>query len=196
MSRTQANEITAAKAGQRLGFAGKSRAGLRRRPGVAELVRRDHQLNEQMKTPFWPVALLTLLGIFNFSALGQSTTTSLAQAANKAMAEGKDGTLNVGFARVLGLKAEQPLPLKRIQTENDGATNVLNVLRENTNTIILYERRQHITTFYLTDRSGTLKRAVVNDGAIANGGLTNLTLKAAASDFEKQKKIWLQQTAR
>jgi len=145
-----------------------------------------------MKTSFCPVALLTLLGLLNLSAPGQSTTNSLAQAANKAMVEGKDATLNVGFARFLGLKAEQPLPLKRIQTEKDGATNVLNVLRENTNTIILSERRQLITTFYLTDRSGTLKRAVVNDGAIANAGLTNLTLKAAASGFAKQKRLWQQ----
>ena len=75
-------------------------------------------------------------------------------------------------------------------------TNVLNVLRDNPNTLILSERRQLIGTFYLTDRSGTLKRAVVNDGAIANGGITNLTPKAAAADFEKQKQIWLQQTAR
>ena len=112
------------------------------------------------------------------------------------MAEGKDATLSVGFARFFGLKAEQPLPLKRLQTEKDGVTNVLNVLRDNTNTIIMSERRQLVTKFYLTDQSGTLKRAVVNDGAIANGGLTNLTLTSAMSDFEKQKILWQQKTAR
>jgi len=154
------------------------------------------QVKAQMTTSIWIVALLTILGLFDFSARGQSTTNSLAHAADKALAEGKDATLNVGFARFLGLKAEQPLPLKRIQFDKDGATNVLNVLRDNPNTLILSERRQLITTFYLTDRSGTLRRAVVNDGGIANGGITNLTLKAAAGDFEKQKKIWLQHTAR
>ncbi len=35
----QANEITAANAGMRLGFAGKSRVGLSARPGVAEFGR-------------------------------------------------------------------------------------------------------------------------------------------------------------
>jgi hypothetical protein len=35
-----ANKITAANAGQRFGFAGKSRVGLSPRPGVAEFVRR------------------------------------------------------------------------------------------------------------------------------------------------------------
>ena len=149
-----------------------------------------------MRTSIWPVALLTILSLFDFSAQGQSTTNSLAQAADKALAEGKEATLNVGFARLLGLKAEQPLPLKRIQFEKNGVTNVLNVLRDNPNTLILSERRQLIATFYLTDRSGTLRRAVLNDGAIANGGITNLTLKAASGDFEKQKKIWLQQTVR
>lgn len=110
------------------------------------------------------------------------------------MAEGKEATLNVGFARLLGLKADQPLPLKRLQFERDGMTNVLNVLRDDPNTIILSERRQSLATFYLTDRSGTLRRAVVNDGAIANGGITNLAVKAAAPGFEKQKNLWLQQT--
>src|SRR5687767_6995300 len=106
-----------------------------------------------MKTSFGSIALLTLLGLFDFSASGQSTTNSLAKVAEKALAEGKEATLNVGFARFLGLKADQPLPLKRLQFEKDGMTNVLNVLRDNTNTIILSERRQSLTTFYLTDRS-------------------------------------------
>jgi len=148
-----------------------------------------------MRAPIWTVSLLALLGFFGFSAPGQSTN-SLEQAADKALVEGKEGTINVGFARFLGLKAEQPLPLKRIQFEKDGATNVLNVLRDNPNTLILSERRQLIATFYLTDRAGTLKRVVVNDGAIANGGITNIPLKAAAGDFEKLKKMWLQQTSR
>ncbi|HLK54614.1 MAG TPA: hypothetical protein VKU42_14230 [Candidatus Angelobacter sp.] len=149
-----------------------------------------------MRSFLWRIALLALVCLLNFSASAQSATNQLAQVADKALADGKDATLNVGFARYLGLKAEQPLPLKRIQIGKEGVTNVLNVLRDNTNTIILSERRQMLTTFYLTDRSGTLRRAVVNDGAVANGGITNLTLKAAADDFEKQKKLWLQQTAR
>lgn len=150
---------------------------------------------KQMKIPIWAVALLIFLSPFDFYAQGQSTTISLTQVADTALAEGKEATLNVGFARLLGLKVEQPVPLKRIQFAKDGATNVLNVLRDDPNTLILSERRQLVTTFYVTDRSGTLRRAVVNDGAIANGGVTNLTLKAAAGGFEQQKKLWLQQTA-
>ena len=149
-----------------------------------------------MKTSFWLIASLAVLGLSDFSTSGQSTTDSLAKVADKALLEGKEATLNVGFARFLGLKAENPLPLKRLQFEKDGMTNVLNVLRDNTNTIILSERRQALTTFYLTDRSGELRRAVVNDGSVANGGMTNLTLNGATAGFQKQKKLWLQQTAR
>ena len=75
-------------------------------------------------------------------------------------------------------------------------TNVLNVLREPPNTLILLERRQSLATFYVTDRSGTLRRAVVNDDAIEKGGITNIALRVAAPGFEKQKKLWLQHTAR
>jgi len=141
-------------------------------------------------------ALLTLLGLFDISAQAPSGNESLAQVADKALAEGKDAKLNVGFALVLGLDAEQPLPLKRIEFVKAGVTNVLNVVRDHTNTIILSERWQFLATFYLTDRSGALRRAVVNDGAIAVGGLTNLPLSAAAAGFQKQKKLWLQQTTR
>ncbi len=148
-----------------------------------------------MKTSSLLIALFTVLNLFDFSAPAQSATNSLAQAADKALAEGKETTLNVGFARYLGLKAEQPLPLKRIQIEKDGATNTLSILRDNPNTIILSERRQLLATYYVTDRSGTLRKAVVNDGAVANGGITNLTLKAAANGFEKQKALWSQQRA-
>jgi hypothetical protein len=78
----------------------------------------------------------------------------------------------------------------------DAVTNVLKVIRDNPNTILLSERRGLLTTFYLTDRSGILRRAFVNDGAIANGGLTNLTPRAATVGFEKQKLLWKQRTAK
>lgn len=72
---------------------------------------------------------------------------------------------------------------------------MLNVLLKNRNTIILSERRQSLTTFYLTDRTGNLVKAIVNDGAISNGGLTNLTRATAMAGFDRQKKLWSQQKA-
>jgi hypothetical protein len=148
-----------------------------------------------MKTNLWPIALLMLVGLVGCSEAARPPSESLAQAADRALAEGKDATLNVSFARFLGLKADQPMPVKRIQLETGGVTNMLNVLREDPNTIILSERQQLLATFYLTDRSGTLRRAVVNDGAIADGGITNLALETAAAGFEKHKQLWLQHKA-
>ena len=148
-----------------------------------------------MKTDWWPIALLMLVGLVGCSESARPPAEPLAQVADRALAEGKDATLNVGFARFLGLKADQPMPVKRIQLETGGVTNMLNVLREDPNTIILSERRQRLTTFYLTDRSGLLRRAVVNDGAVADGGITNLSLEAAAAGFEKHKQLWLQANA-
>ena len=83
--------------------------------------------------------------------------------------------MNAAFARVLGLKTEQPLILKRLQFEKDGTTNVFKVLLKDRNKIVIAEHRRSLGTFYLTDRAGNLLKAVVNDSAIANGGLTNLT---------------------
>ena len=144
-----------------------------------------------------PVAMLVLAALIRFSAEAQLVPPpTLARAADKTMAQGKDGKLNVGFAQFLGLKAEQPLSLKRLRIESDGATNMFNVLVERPDTIILSERRQLISTYYLTDRSGTLKRAVVNDAGITNGGLTNLPLKTAGPGFDKQKRLWQQEMDR
>ena len=138
-------------------------------------------------------ALPVLAGLIGCASPSQSTSRPLAPLADRALAEGEDGKLNVWFAQFLGLEAHQPLRLKRLQFENDGAINRLHVLLEDHNAIILSERRQLIGTFYLTDRSGNLRRAVVNDGAITDGGITNLTLESAAAGFEKQKQLWLRQ---
>lgn len=147
-----------------------------------------------MRTHLWPIALL-VVGLVGCSESSRPPSEPLARAADRALAEGKDATVNVGFARFLGLKADQPIPVKRIQLETGGVINMLNVLREDPNTIILSERRQLLATFYLTDRSGTLRRAVVNDSAIADGGITNLALAAATAGFEKHKQLWLQRKA-
>jgi hypothetical protein len=144
-----------------------------------------------MKSYFRLAALLSAIGFFGFFAAAQIATKSLAQAADRVIAEGKQGNLPIGFARYMGINTKQRLPLKRIQIEQNGATNIFNVLLDNSNNIILSERKHDLTTFYLTDRAGTLRRAVVIDSAVAEGGITNLTLNAAAAGFAKQKILWL-----
>lgn len=142
------------------------------------------------------IILATLLGIGQHVVLGQAPRQSLGRVADKALTEGKEATLNVGFARMLGLAADKPIPLMRLQFESRGTTNVFNVVRDTSDTIILFERRENFTTYYLADRSGTLRRAVINDSTVANGGVTNLNLQAAIAGFEKQKRFWSERIAR
>ena len=89
---------------------------------------------------------------------------------------------------------DQPPALKRIRFEHDGATHTVDVLVDDPETVIVTYRRQSLSTFYLCDRSGALKRAVENNASIADGGLTNLTTEAAGGDFEGLKQLWLRQT--
>ena len=147
-----------------------------------------------MKSILLPLALVALIVPFN-NAFAPEPPASLSQVADRALTQGEDAKLNAGFARILGLKTEQPLLLKRLQFEKEGATNVLHVLLKDRNTIILSERRRSLATFYLTDRAGNLIKAVVNDSAISNGGLTNLTGATATAGFDRQKKLWSQQQA-
>lgn len=148
-----------------------------------------------MKSLYWTTAFIALIG-FSGCADQSKPNESLAPIAALAMAEGTDAQLNVQFARILGFQADEALSLKRLQIEEDGATNILNVLRDDPNKLILSERRQSLTTFYLTDQAGKLIRVVVNDSSITNGGLTNLAPSDASTDFARQKQIWIQRNAR
>jgi hypothetical protein len=125
-------------------------------------------------------------------AQADSAGESLEPVAKRALAEGRDFKLNIGFAQVLGLKADKPLPFKQLRIENHNTSNRLNVNKDNPTIIILQETRGPLSTYYLTDPSGKLKKAVVNDSTVIDGGLTNLPLTAVASSFEKQKLLWLQ----
>ena len=140
--------------------------------------------------------IITLLAIaVVFVALVMSAADSvqpLAPVIARAFSEGKDAKINASFARTLGLKTEQPLALKRLLIKRSGTTNVFNVLVQDRKTIILFDLQQPLRTYYLTDASGILKRAVINDSNIADGGLTNLTLSAAATGFAKQRQLWIE----
>lgn len=139
-----------------------------------------------MKT--FAFVILTLICVF---AYADPASEPLGPSAKRAIAEGKDVRLNAGFAHALGLKADHVLLLKRLEIQKEGATNMLNVVKDDRNTIILSERRGALSSFYLTDPSGKLRKAIVNDGTVSNGGLTNIPLAAAAASFEKQKLLWL-----
>jgi hypothetical protein len=63
-------------------------------------------------------------------------------------------------------------------------------------TIVISVREGQMGTFYLTDLSGKLIRAIVNDGGIKDGGLTNIPIVNAQKAFEKERDWWIKRYAR
>ena len=107
------------------------------------------------------------------------------------MAEGKEASLNAFFAGQLGLPATKPVPLKRLTVESAARTNVANVSLVDKQTLIFSVREKNLTTFFLTDSSGKLRKALVNDSSVRNGGLTNLPALRAEREFTPVREFWL-----
>jgi len=123
------------------------------------------------------------------SLIADEKTEPLAPVVAKALKEGVDANLNAGFATVLGI-SKAGVPLKRLKSETNGVTNTFNVSLEDKKTVIITVREKQMSTFYLTDASGKLKRAVVNDGAVKSGGLTNVPVASAEEAFQKKVSFW------
>ena len=130
-----------------------------------------------------------------FSTRGQQTQSAepLAGVATRVLKEGKDSGMNGGFAKFLGLtETGERVPMKRMIVQNESVTNNFYVSLQDKKTIVISERNGAMGTFYLTDVSGILKRAVVNDGNIKEGGLTNIPTAQAKAGFQKKKDWWIQ----
>ena len=115
----------------------------------------------------------------------------LAKIARQALKDGKDGSINAGFATVLGLTKNEAVPIKRLTVERNGVTNSFSISLADKKTIVFTARSNQMGTFYLTDLSGKLKRAVVNDGSIKSGGLTNIPIATAEPRFREEKEWWI-----
>jgi hypothetical protein len=139
------------------------------------------------------LGLLCFVGVIASSA-GQDEP--LASVASQTLIEGKEGSMNAGFATMLGLTSNKPLPIKQLTAERDGATNRLAVSLADKRTIIITTRSNHLSTYYLTDVSGKLKQAIVNDGSVRSGGLTNLSVAVAEPRFEQEKEWWSKRQSR
>jgi len=137
-----------------------------------------------------------LLGVLCFcgaiyTASPAENDDALAGVARHALIEGKESSINAAFATTLGLTSNKPLPVKQLIAERNGATNRLSVSLADKKTIVIATRSNHLSTYYLTDVSGKLKRAIVNDGSIQSGGLTNLSLVTAEPRFQEEKRWWI-----
>jgi predicted protein tyrosine phosphatase len=138
---------------------------------------------------FWTAAIR---GMGAPNAVPGTASGELGKVVSRVMREGKDSTMNGGFARTLGLSQDgTSLPMKVVISESTGTTNRFWVSSRDTNTVVIGVREGNLGTFYLTDVSGRLKRAIVNDGNIREGGLTNIPVTQALKRFEEQKKWWV-----
>jgi len=119
------------------------------------------------------------------------SSDTFAKLVTRVLQEGNDASLNAAFAKVLGVGSGQSaVRLKRLKSDRGGVTNIFNVSIEDKQTVILSVREKNISTYFLTDTTGKLKKAIVNDGAIADGGMTNLPLSVAEPKFRAQKDFW------
>ena len=158
-------------------------------------------MNTNLTRPSCRLRALLLAFIVGLASTGyapaQEKSGPLSAIAAIALKDGKDGSINGGFATTLGLtKNRAPLPIKRLTAETDGATSTFSISTADKKTIILTVRREQMSTYYLTDLSGTLKRAVVNDAGVKAGGMTNLPVVDAKPAFEVQKDWWINKHSR
>ena len=158
-------------------------------------------MKPQFKETYLGLVYIILTALFNLAVndaeAAEGPTEPLTVVAVRVLSEGKEASMNGGFATFLGLtKNQQPLSIKRITSAITGTTNSVSVSLEDKKTIILSTRRHQLTTYYLTDRSGKLIRAVINDSKVIAGGLTNIPVATAQAAFEDQKNWWLKDSTR
>ena len=141
------------------------------------------------------VAVGICIGMMETSPAAQ-VAEPLATIARQALKDGKDGSINAGFATALGLTKNQAVPIKRLTAERTGVTNSFSISLADQKTIVFTTRSNQIGTFYLTDLSGKLKRAIVNDSSIKVGGLTNIPVAIAEPKFQEEKEWWIKKYSR
>jgi hypothetical protein len=146
-----------------------------------------------LKTWFGLAAVLLFPAFVSRAA--DSSSPPLAPVSSHVISHGVDAKLNGGFASMLGLsKDKSDLKLKRMTVAEGTATNVCDVSVQDGKTILFHVRSGSITTYFTTDVYGVLRRAVVNDSAVTNGGLTNIPISKAEANFRIQKEFWIKQT--
>jgi hypothetical protein len=135
--------------------------------------------------------ILLLVGPTCLAAFGAEPAGELSPVIAHVLTEGKNNNIPPGFARALGLSTNQPAPGKVFIEKTGTETNSFWASLQNTNSAVIMTRKANLSWYYLTDASGRLRRAIVNDGNIYHGGATNLSLANESERFEAQKRKWL-----
>jgi len=108
------------------------------------------------------------------------------------LTEGKNNTIPPAFSRALGLTTNQPALGKAIISRTDTETNAFWASLKDTNAAVIITRKANLSWYYVTDASGQLRHAMVNDANIYHGGGTNLSVAKERDRFEEQKRTWVE----
>jgi hypothetical protein len=122
------------------------------------------------------------------------TKSSLAGAIDRTLDQGHDAILPPHVSNLLGISPqEQEIPVKQFVEMGEPIRGFEVSTAEHNNVVIFVESRaQKQSTFYLTSRSGTLRRVL----AVVEGvGHSRVPTKADKDEFEKEKKRWTDQLA-
>ena len=129
--------------------------------------------------------------IASLIASAAQPTGELSPVITHVLREGKNNNIPPGFAHALGLTTNQPAAGKVIIDRSGTETNSFWASTQGTNAAVIMTRKANLSWYYLTDASGQLRRAIVNDANKYHGGGTNLSLAKETDRFEAQKRKWL-----
>lgn len=109
------------------------------------------------------------------------------------LTRGKTNNIPPAVARALGLSTNTPALGKFVFTTSPPETNAFWVSLKSTNAAVIITRKENMCWYYVTDASGQLLHAMVNDfnSRQYHGGGTNLSVVKERQPFEVQKKKWL-----
>jgi hypothetical protein len=109
------------------------------------------------------------------------------------LTHGKNNNIPPAVARALGLSTNTPALGKFAFTTSPPETNAFWVSLQNTNAAVIITRKANMCWYYVTDSSGQLLHAMVNDfnSKLYHGGGTNLSILKEREPFEAQKRKWL-----
>jgi hypothetical protein len=122
------------------------------------------------------------------------TKSSLASAIDRTLDQGHDAVLPPHVSNLLGISPEeQEIPVKQFVEMGEPIRGLEVSTAEHNNVVIFVESRaEKKSTFYLTSRSGTLRRVL----AVLEGvGYSRVPTKADKDAFEKEKQHWTDQLA-
>jgi hypothetical protein len=135
--------------------------------------------------------IFILIATTDLTASAAESPGELSPVIAHVLTEGKNNNVPPGFAHALGISTNQPAPGKVIIDRSGTETNSLWASLQNTNVAVIMTRKANLSWYYLTDASGRLRRAIVNDANIYHGGGTNLSAAKEGERFEVQKRKWI-----